>query len=264
MEDNKALIPGAIVIAGLIIAGAVIYSLGGGGNTGSPDTTGLTPQEEARAEATNDMRPLSESDHVLGNRDAEVVVVEYSDIQCPFCQNFHGTVHQLIDTYDGKVAWAYRHFPLDQIHPEATPAAIAAECVAELANNDAFWSFVDSMFANQDSLGDALYTQTALTLGVDAGDFATCRTQEDIATIVQNDLTNATQSGGTGTPYSLLVYRTELTDEAREVLTALSDGLRRQGSPTPVQLVEDNNLVIVSGALPFEVLQTIVDALLGE
>src|SRR3989344_7899897 len=64
-----------------------------------------------------------DADHLRGNADAKVFLVEYSDLECPFCAQFHETAKQLIDEYDGRVAWIYRHFPLDSIHPNARPAA---------------------------------------------------------------------------------------------------------------------------------------------
>lgn len=96
------------------------------------------------------INPVDEDDHIRGDLDAEVVLVEYSDYFCPFCADFHDTMKQITDTYDaGKVAWVYRHFPIPQLHPQAPRYAQAAECIADLGGSDAFWSFSDSVFANQ-------------------------------------------------------------------------------------------------------------------
>lgn len=89
---------------------------------------------------------LKENDHVNGDRDAKVLLVEYSDFQCPFCQRFHPTTKQVLEQFGKDVALVYRHFPLDQIHPYARPAAVASECVAEIGGNDAFWKFADKAF----------------------------------------------------------------------------------------------------------------------
>jgi protein-disulfide isomerase len=91
--------------------------------------------------------PISEKDHVRGDRDAQIVLIEYSDFQCPFCSRFHPTAQQVVEEFNGQVMWVYRHFPLDSIHPVARKAAEASECVAELGGNDAFWNFVDTIFA---------------------------------------------------------------------------------------------------------------------
>jgi len=89
-----------------------------------------------------------EGDHTRGDLGARIQVVEYSDFECPFCGRFHDTMKQVMSKYEesGDVAWTYRHFPLDQIHPQATPLALASECVADLGGNDKFWEFSDTMF----------------------------------------------------------------------------------------------------------------------
>lgn len=89
---------------------------------------------------------LKDNDHVNGDRNAKVLLVEYSDFQCPFCQRFHPTTKQVLDQYGKDVALVYRHYPLDQIHPFARPTAEASECVAEIGGNDAFWKFTDTVF----------------------------------------------------------------------------------------------------------------------
>lgn len=85
-----------------------------------------------------------DSDHIKGNKDAKITIVEYSDMECPYCQRFHPTMQQVIADYGDKVNWVYRHFPLTSIHPNAMNLALSSECVAELEGNDKFWEFVDS------------------------------------------------------------------------------------------------------------------------
>ncbi len=94
-------------------------------------------------------RPVDDTDHIIGSKDAEIIVIEYSDTECPFCKRFHETMHQAVDAYDGKVAWVYRHFPLTSIHPLAESGAIASECAATLGGNDMFWKYLDALFAAQ-------------------------------------------------------------------------------------------------------------------
>lgn len=85
-----------------------------------------------------------EKDHILGDKDADIAIIEYTDFQCPFCHRVHPTHQQLVKEYDGKVMWVERHFPLN-FHPEAVPLANGAECAAELGGNDAFWAFSDKV-----------------------------------------------------------------------------------------------------------------------
>src|SRR3990167_11318401 len=137
---NALTMPIAVVIAGVLIAGAVIYS----GKTVSSNTV-VAPQQPV-AQQTGDleqMKPISKDDHIRGNPDAPVKIVEYSDTECPFCKRFHDTMKQVMDEYGktGKVAWVYRNFPLDQLHPKARNEAIALECAGDQGGNDPFWAY---------------------------------------------------------------------------------------------------------------------------
>lgn len=94
------------------------------------------------------LAPISGQDHVLGESNAPITIIEYSDLECPFCIRFHDTQTTIMKEYAGKVKWVHRHFPLD-FHPSAKPYAYAAECAAEIGGNDAFWKMVDYIFKNQ-------------------------------------------------------------------------------------------------------------------
>lgn len=91
-------------------------------------------------------------DHVQGNREALVTIVEFSDLQCPFCRSFHPLVQEALAKYGDKVRWVYKHFPLTNIHPQAVPAALASECIAEQKGDEGFWKFIDEVFKNQEKL----------------------------------------------------------------------------------------------------------------
>ncbi len=95
----------------------------------------------------DNLKPVTATDHIRGDINAPVKIVQFSDIDCPFCKKFHTTMQEVMKTYgkDGKVAWVFRNFPLTQLHPDAANKAEASECIAELGGNDKFWSFVDGL-----------------------------------------------------------------------------------------------------------------------
>lgn len=95
---------------------------------------------------SDSVRPVGEGEHLRGDPKATVKIVEFSDLECPFCKRFHLTMQQVMEEYSGKVAWVYRHFPLDSLHSKARKEAEATECAAELAGNDGFWAYIDKLF----------------------------------------------------------------------------------------------------------------------
>jgi protein-disulfide isomerase len=98
----------------------------------SPDGTTITTVQEITAD-----------DHVLGNpTTAPATIIEYSDIDCPFCKRLHPTLQTLVN--EGKIAWVYRHSPIPQLHPDAYNKAVTAECIAKLGGNESFWKYLDA------------------------------------------------------------------------------------------------------------------------
>lgn len=91
---------------------------------------------------------VTKSDRYLGNIDADVVIIEYSDIDCPFCKKFHPTLERISQEYGSKIAWVYRNFPLESLHPEARTKAEAAECVGQIAGNDTYWRYLKTLITN--------------------------------------------------------------------------------------------------------------------
>ena len=143
---------------------------------------------------------VAASDHIRGSKDASVFIMEFSDYQCPYCGSFHPTMQQVMSEYDGQVAWVYKHFPLDSLHPQARPSAEAAECVAEQAGDEGFWQFTDAMFASQDSLNAALYETVAGEIGADLAQFKDCVSSRKYQDRVESDYQQGIAYGVDGTP----------------------------------------------------------------
>ncbi|HSA90414.1 MAG TPA: thioredoxin domain-containing protein [Burkholderiales bacterium] len=169
-------------------------------------------QREADARAAA-LRPVAKGrDHIRGNFDAPVTLIEYSDFECPFCKSFHATVRKIVDESGGQVRWVYRHFPLDQIHPvKARKEAAASECAAELGGNEAFWKFADRFYeltpSNNRTDVDAVLPRIAREIGLDEAKFASCLASGRHDRRIEQDVQNAVATGGRGTPWSLIVSR---------------------------------------------------------
>ncbi|MFZ2253031.1 MAG: thioredoxin domain-containing protein [Minisyncoccia bacterium] len=211
IQKNTLAMPIAVVIAGVLIAGAVIYSGGKAPTAG----TANQPQQQQVAQQTGDleqMTPVTSKDHIRGNPDAPVKIVEYSDTECPFCKRFHSTMKEVMDTYgkDGKVAWVYRHFPLDQLHSKARKEAVALECANEQGGNDKFWSYADRLYevtpANN-GLDPAELPKIAEFVGLDTGKFNTCLASTKYDKHIEDEVQNAQATGGNGTPWSIVVAK---------------------------------------------------------
>ncbi len=166
------------------------------GGAAAPTQPSAPSQPSAPPEAEFADIKLTASDHVRGSKDAPVIIVEYSDFQCPFCSRAVPTVDQVIKTYGDKVAIVYRHFPLS-FHENARPAAIASECAGE---QNKFWEFHDKLFANQESLGEQFYINTATELKLNVDKFTTCIKTEKFAQKVDGDFAQGQTDGVSGTP----------------------------------------------------------------
>ena len=225
---GKFAIPVSIIVAGLLIGGAVWVSTQN--SAANPAYNGPTD--------TSSVLPITEDDHILGSPNALITIVEYSDIDCPFCKQFHETMKRVIDEYGatGEVAWVYRHFPIVQIHPDARKHAQASECVARVGGNDAFWNFLDILFAaapGSEKTNPARYPEFAGQVDVSEADLTACLADAAIDTHIQSEIDAALAAGATGTPFNVIV-------------------------------VEGEEPVPISGAVPYETMKNIIDQILTQ
>ncbi len=147
---------------------------------------------------------LVDDDPVLGNKNAKLTIVEFSDFQCPFCSRFKSDAlsqikSQYIDT--GKVKFVFRDFPLTSIHPMAQKAAEAAECADDQGK---FWEYHDLIFDRQSSLSINSLKQWAVELGLNENDFNKCLDSGKYANEVSKDSSDAQKAGGQGTPFFIV------------------------------------------------------------
>lgn len=169
-------------------------------NTNAPRAAApsvVQPTNDLPEPAAGPLAEVTAADHVRGDlKSAKVVLVEYSDFECPFCSRHHPVMQQIMDTYGDDVAWVYRHFPLS-FHPEAAPAAIASECAAQQGK---FWEYADALIAGQDKLGTAFYTELATQLGLNMNKFNSCLTNPATQALVDEDVQSGSTAGVSGTP----------------------------------------------------------------
>lgn len=215
---------------GLLVLVIILLGMFGGsekfklalGNAGQPEVQVEQPGPEQPSAPVN--ITVSEDDHIRGPKNALITIVEYSDFQCPFCARFHPEMQKVVTTYGDKVRWVFRHFPLNQIHPEAQKASEASECAAEQGK---FWEYADKLFENQTQLGTTVYEKLAKDLSLNTGKFSSCLSSGKYAEKVNNSLVEGSRYGVQGTPGSFI------------------------------------NGQVVPGAVPFEQLKSIIDAQLA-
>lgn len=227
------IIPIAIIIAGALIAGG-IYMTG--------TNKKLIDSQEGAKKASIVVEPITSVDHVLGDpKTAKVTIIEYSDLECPFCKIYHATVEKIYseNKANGKVAWVYRHAPIVELHSKSPKEAEATECAGELGGNDVFWKYLSEVFKNtpaNNGLSQARLYDFADTVGLNAGAFKACLDGGKYATKINEQIEAAKKAGVQGTPYTVLVM----------------DGKN-------VPLVDKNGDGL--GALPYEQMKQIIDQL---
>ena len=133
-----------------------------------------------------------------GAKEAKVVLVEFSDFQCPYCAKAQDTLKQFMAKHQDKVTLVYKHLPLTSIHPNALPAAKAAWAAGQ---QNKFWEFHDGLFTQQEQLGEPLYQEVAKALKLDLQKFDRDRNSAEAAKAIEQDIKMAEQLGVEGTPF---------------------------------------------------------------
>lgn len=197
------------LIVALVIAAGTIGHLWTKLNQTTPKSQ---PEPQVKAQKDNaptppqfqevdNLNPISDSDHIRGNPNAEIALIEYSDLLCPYCQKFHSTAKALLEEYGDQIMWVYRHYPLPQLHPTAKSLAVGSECAAQQGGDDAFWQFTDYIMDNNTKQPQ----DVAKALDLNLSQFNTCLESQDIIDLVETQTENGSQAGVTGTPGNILL-----------------------------------------------------------
>jgi Na+/H+ antiporter NhaA len=185
------------VLATVVLAPALTY--------GALEIMKRLPAEvraRQRAAVADDILDLAddvdpERDHIRGNVDAPVTIVEYGDFQCPYCGAAAPVIHELMEHFGQELRYVWRHLPLSDVHPDAQLAAEAAEAAAEQGR---FWEMHDRLLANQDDLRPAALYRHAAALGLDYEQFDAALGRRREAPRIAEDVASADASGVSGTP----------------------------------------------------------------
>jgi len=201
---NAVTIPIAIVVAGLAIAGAVYFS-----NVKKTDTTVPTTTTTDTTNKPIVLDPVTKDDHINGNLDAKVIIVEYTDLECPWCKVFHETLTKTMADYEkDEVAWVLRDFPIAQLHPKSLNEFMATECANKLGGNTKFWDFVDNVFKitpSNNGLDPAQLPIIAKDIGLDVTAFNKCLSSGETKARVDRDIASGQKTGNIPTPTSYIV-----------------------------------------------------------
>ncbi len=235
-ENNLITIPVAILIAGIIIGGAVVYT------KGVPTEKMDSQNASAIKSSAINIDPITADDHIRGTPDAPIILVEFSDLECPFCKIFHRTMQKIMEEYgkNGKVAWVYRHFPLS-IHPRSPKESNASECAYEQGGNEKFWQYVDKIFSitpSNNQLDPLQLPIIAKDIGLDLVKFNICLDSGKYDEKIQKNYQDGIRVGigsipETGTPYSILIDK-------------------------------KGNKIPINGAQPYEAVKQLIDAMLAQ
>jgi len=202
------------------------------GKVAGTETSNTTPSaNQPEFNPAQKTPKIVDTDHIKGDKNAPIAMIEYSDIECPYCKKFQPTAQQVLDEYKGKVMWVYRHY---LVHPTAQKSTEASECAAELGGNDVFWKYLDSLYAQtEESLtSDKLAALAAKEVGLDEAKFKECVDSGKYSQKIQDQMKLGQEEGISGTPGTIILN------------------------------VKTGKNLLVPGAYPFEEVKKAIDSLM--
>lgn len=150
---------------------------------------------------------ITSGGHIYGSESARFSLIEFSDLECPYCKKYHSTPKSVVDASNGLVNWKWHHLPLPFHNPVAAIEAHAAECVASQAGNRAFWVFLNEVFnetkGNGQGAGDLV--TIAQNMGVDEVKFSQCLSSGKFRDKISADLAEANRLGFNSSPITIVL-----------------------------------------------------------
>ena len=204
---------GTFLFLGLFLISLFTGGFGGmiGGNNPGTGNVVVNPTDNGAGNvgASGKINPSIESnDPILGDKNAKITIVEYSDFQCPFCERAYSGALAQFKSSDyfkkGQVNLVFKNFPLTSIHPQAQKAAEAAECANRQGK---FWEYHDKLFTNQQALDIQSLKNYAAQLGLNTATFNKCLDSGEAAAEINKETQQAQSAGGQGTPYFVLINK---------------------------------------------------------
>ncbi len=214
--------PIAIIIASIIISGGLMGygAIVQGGSSDSKSTmfTG---------------RAIDDTDYANGKENSNVIVIGYSDPECPFCVKLHPTIEQLHNEYEDRVAFVYRHFPLTEIHPNAFDESRAISCAGIVGGKKGLQDYINSLYGEKFSKQDPNTLRfpqlaqngkdiIAKNIGLDAVKFSSCMSTKQTEQIVKDSINDGIAAGVQGTPSTYVLLKTRKGYE----IVSMVDGAR--------------------------------------
>lgn len=174
------------------------------------------PSEPQAAQPTQPAAPkqaaktpeVTGDDYYRGAKDAKIILVEYSDLECPFCKRFHPTMKQAMKEYGDKIKWVWRHYPLN-FHANAQKEAEAAECAGKLGGNTAFWKYIDAILERTTSNGTGFALRDLVPLAKEQdlaeAKFQACLDDGEFEKKVKDQMKRGQEEGVSGTPGTIII-----------------------------------------------------------
>lgn len=206
------------------------YNPLGSGKLNNSDSFGTNTLSEIHIDTGVKYTAITKSDWMRGSSTATIILLVYSDLDCPFCRNYYATINKLYNENSGKIRLVYRHFPLTTLHPEAGRKAQALECVGEQGGNTKVWAFLDKYYASTTTIKLSDLGATVKSIGLDESKFKTCLEADKYVSKVNQQSQWAQDDGARGVPYGFLI--------------------------------KGSNVQEINGALPYDSLKTMVNSLL--